>query len=41
MGLDELGDFGRRRAGIRIYAGQTGMERSEGNGLVSEKQSFL
>ena len=38
MGLDELGDFGGRRSGIGVHAGQAGMQRSKGDRLVSEQQ---
>ena len=41
IGLDELGHFRGRRAGVCIHAGQSGMERSQGHSLVSEQQSFL
>ena len=38
MGLDELGDFGGRRSGVGVHAGQSGMQRSKGDRLVSEQQ---
>ena len=39
--LDVFGDFGRRRAGIGVNAGKTGVQSTQGNGLIAQKQSFF
>ena len=36
--LDKLRDLGRRRAGVGVYAGQAGVNRSKRDGFVAEKK---